>query len=450
MATPLPIIAVMSAVNPILGSAAIVAEIIAKLRQNLNTEATIDFVDEIGSTSKQSGRLQFFYQGRVFSHELSRAIVSVAPLAWFNIPIQIEGESGSGKRTLAWSIHGSSGASGPFVSIDCSGCSAAELQSSYSEAANGTLYLENIDALDEKIQKVLVHLLDVNIYSSVDTKSRVRTITASEIDLASLVSTGKLSQDLHQRLRAGYVKLPPLRQQPEAVLPMFKWFYENVQGARRSDLFDKLFAMIFRKRAREPRYSEDLEQELVAHQWPGNYRELRGCAYGSFVDSRLRGLELSARVVKKYINSDRAELPTAVVSIKSTTSTEEMAIQARTLEVLTALRQGEKKYSESLGAYFRRTGLRGPIRISVGRRIVLAYAKFTSNELRLIRKLGYVEGKPTDRASLESSNVNMNNYTTFLNELDLKATTVRDPIKVDELSHNEQLWFKKLKRKQVL
>ena len=61
-----------------------------------------------------------------------------------------------------------------------------------------------------------------------------------------------------------------------------------------------------------------------------------------------------------------------------------------------------------------------------------------------------MEGTPITPEALRAADLNVNNYTTFLTELGLKATTLRDPVKIKELTAEEQLWFKRLRRQQVM
>lgn len=129
---------------------------------------------------------------------------------------------------------------------------------------------------------------------------------------------------------------------------------------------------------------------------------------------------------------------------------EEKLIRSKTTMMLDSLRVGEKRYDETLGAFFKRQGLRGKYRIPVARRIVLAFAKFIPHEHKLIRTLGFVIGKPKDPEELGECEVNLNNFTTFLAELDLKLTTIREPITMEEIRPDERVWLKKLRRTTVL
>lgn len=434
----------------------VLIEAVRRSLRNPNSDLTVDFLDETNDGHPESDNPAFYYQGRVFSQQLSTAIESIAPLAFFNIPILIEGETGTGKKTLAWSIHRTSGVPGGFVCFDCQSCSPATFQSVLSgtgnasdvrqEAVGGTLCLERIEALDGRMQTSLMRVMDEGVLEADNGEVNTRLIATADLPIKQLVSEGKFRQDLYTRLKVGYVELPPLREQLEAILPMFRWFVECVPPQPTSTRTDSFL----HGRSEEVCYADDLESVLTEHSWPGNYRELRTCAHGGFVASRLRGNVISGRVVRKYMQDESEKQACDTMPGAHAVDDTESSVQHKTFEVLAALKQGEKKRGESLGAYFRRTGLRGPMRITVGRRIVLAYAKFVHHEQRLARHLGFVEGNPKDSQELEASDVNTNNYTTFLNQLGLKATTVRDPIKLADLSQEEQSWLKRLKRKQVL
>lgn len=437
--------------------AAIGAAAFIRWHDENHAEIEFSFSDDNSSVggkgqSESSGRL-FQHEGRVYSKLLAEAIVSCAPLLVYSVPILIEGEIGSGKEALARSIHTSSPDSGELNIIRCDRYLTADfeglLSASIADESSGTLFLDNVSVLDRKMQLSVLRTLD-QLSSSQDElpvkmRRQARIIASSCEDLRAAVSAGRFSQELFARLSVGYVKLPTLRDQKDAIFPTFRWFIES-NPPRPSSFLDE---RILRVQNQKTTYADDVASALLSHSWPGNFDELRTCAHRMYMDSRWHGGLISGSMVNRFIKQTAVRVPFRSGDMKEDPPDTEALIRQKVNDVLKALRLGERKLSESLAGYFRRTGLQGQLRRSVSRRIVLAYAKFCTQEDRLLRQLGFVHGKPSDRQALDSADVNMNNFTTFLSELDLKLTTIRDPIKVADLSADERVWLKSLRRKQV-
>jgi len=167
--------------------------------------------------------------------------------------LAIEGETGSGKETVARSLHSWSGRQGPFVRVDCNAIPAAraeaELFDGLRSAASGTLMLDQVASLPVALQHKLLDAPDVCVV-----------VTASE-PLSSLVREGRLDRDLLTRISSpgATVRLPPLRQ-------------------RREDIAG-IFLRLLRSSADRPRdfeVSPDLIEKLCLHTWPFNLSELVG------------------------------------------------------------------------------------------------------------------------------------------------------------------------------
>jgi two-component system response regulator HydG len=200
-----------------------------------------------------------------------------------DVPILIEGESGTGKDLLARAAHAMSArAAGPYVALNMSAIpenlAEAELfghekgaftgaeqarAGFFAEADGGTLFLDEVGLLPPALQPKLLRVLQDGEYIPVGSrkarKANVRVIAATNEDLARNVKAGRFREDLWFRLRVVPVRLPPLRERREDV-PLLVEHFVRKHAARLS----------------RPPLLPDAEamKALLDHPWPGNIREL--------------------------------------------------------------------------------------------------------------------------------------------------------------------------------
>ena len=196
----------------------------------------------------------------------------------------LTGESGTGKSSLARAVHGwSVHAAGPFVTFSAPATSAslfeaelfghargaftgavADAPGRVALADSGTLFLDEIGEVPLALQPKLLRLLQERVYERVgDGRERpaaVRVVAATNRDLAADVAAGRFREDLYYRLNVIEVRLPPLRERSEDVVPIARHLLAHF-GARagRAGLA----------------FTPDAEAALGSHAWPGNLRELR-------------------------------------------------------------------------------------------------------------------------------------------------------------------------------
>lgn len=192
------------------------------------------------------------------------------------MPILLEGETGSGKTTMAKNIHDESGRSGRFVHLNLSAFAPSLVESeifghvkgaftgalnpkrgAIVEAHKGTLFLDEIDSLTLDLQTKLLLFLDDYHVRAVggehSTKVDVRLIFASGSKLKDLVAEGKMRKDFFYRLHSGCTySLPPLRDQPALIKDLLRTF-EQTQAV----VFD-----------------QELFEFYSQCKWPGNIRQL--------------------------------------------------------------------------------------------------------------------------------------------------------------------------------
>ena len=200
------------------------------------------------------------------------------------LPILITGENGCGKSLLAEYIHcHSSCAQGPFVSVNMGALSEGAFESemfghvkgAYTDAKTarigrvelaeqGTLFMDEIANLPLTQQAKILRLLEEGEYerlgSSQTRQARIRTISATNAELGSLIAERSFRQDLLYRLNGITLQIPPLRE-------------------RLADI--RLLAERFLTKARRhyassaQGFSSGALQALDRYSWPGNVRELQ-------------------------------------------------------------------------------------------------------------------------------------------------------------------------------
>src|SRR5688572_16384166 len=199
-------------------------------------------------------------------------------------PALIEGESGSGKERVAFSLHHlSARASQPFLALNCAAISpslveptlfgyakgaftgAATAKSGYFEdAGEGTLFLDEIGELPLELQAKLLRVLENGEYQRVgETQTRVsraRVVAATNRDLREEIRKGRFRSDLYHRLSVFELVVPPLRELGDDRMKLLD-YYRNLYAAKAG-----AEPFVFDERARA---------RWAGYAFPGNVRELK-------------------------------------------------------------------------------------------------------------------------------------------------------------------------------
>lgn len=190
--------------------------------------------------------------------------------------VMLLGESGTGKEVTAKALHSlSPRARNPFIAVNCSAIpesladsllfghekgaftGADRLQEGYFRAAhNGTLFLDEVGELPRAIQPKLLRAIEerqvLPVGASRSVAVNVRIIAATNRNVIEEINSGEFRGDLFFRLADLTIRLPPLRERREDILPILLSQWEK--GS--------------------PRFTPDLVEALLLHPWPYNVREL--------------------------------------------------------------------------------------------------------------------------------------------------------------------------------
>jgi len=216
--------------------------------------------------------------------------------------VMIKGESGTGKELIARAIHSSSNRRYfPIITINCGAYTEGILESElfghekdafagalYSRrgklemADKGTIFLDEIGNIGEKMQKDLLRLINTKQFSRLGSEKQInvdfRIICSTGKDLENAVQEGAFSEDLYYRLNVFNISLPPLRERRIDIPSIARFFI-------------KKYAQSLNKNVRD--ISQEALQVLVEYEWPGNVRELRNVIERAMVITKGDLIELN-------------------------------------------------------------------------------------------------------------------------------------------------------------
>jgi len=204
-----------------------------------------------------------------------------------DVPVLVEGETGTGKELVARSVHAASPrAKGPYVVSDCGSIpselaeselfghkrgafsgAVADRQGAFQRADGGTLCLDELGELPLDLQPKLLRVLETGEVRPVgdDTprKVDVRVVASTNRDLHAEVHRGRFRRDLLYRLEVVKVRMPPLRSRPEDIPVLVRH-------------------LVRAKLPEDDTVEGPNLAKLLAYSWPGNVRELRNILLRAF------------------------------------------------------------------------------------------------------------------------------------------------------------------------
>ncbi len=232
------------------------------------------------------------------------------------IPVLIQGETGTGKEVLARYLHHTNrDVNGPFIALNCSALTRelfeAELfgyeggaftgadkrgkPGKMALSAEGTLFLDEITELSPELQAKLLRVIQERSFFRVggtqEVEVRTRIVCATNGDTERLVARGAFREDLFYRLNVCRVIVPPLRERREEIVPLTWMFLRR---------FTEEFGHVF----------EEIEPEalrlLEEYTWPGNVREMRNVLTNIAIFEE--GSVVTAAMVHRHLTRDGSRI----------------------------------------------------------------------------------------------------------------------------------------------
>ncbi|MBR4837278.1 MAG: sigma-54-dependent Fis family transcriptional regulator [Bacteroidales bacterium] len=241
---------------------------------------------------------------------LNRAIEVAVQVAATDLPVFINGESGTGKDVFPQIIHqNSSRKHGPYFAINCgaipegtidselfghekgSFTGAYDTRKGYFEVADGgTLFLDEVGELPLATQSRLLRVLEngefIKVGSSKIQKTNVRVVAATNVDIPTAIEKGRFREDLYYRLNTVPIHIPPLRDRKEDIKLLFRKFA--------SDFAEKYHIP-------SVQLTQDALAMLENYRWDGNIRQLKNVTEQISIIEEAR--VISSDVLKNYLPS---------------------------------------------------------------------------------------------------------------------------------------------------
>ena len=236
--------------------------------------------DENRDLRRRLGKHEIIWSGPV----MERLMAQVERVAASETRVAIQGETGTGKELIAWTIHQKSARhAGPFVTLNCAAVPAELIESElfghekgsftgaatrhvgkFEQASGGTLFLDEIGDMPLVMQSKLLRVLEEGEIERIGGDKPIavdaRVVVATHRNLEEMVRQGSFRADLFHRVYVFPIALPPLRERIDEIPVLAEYFAAQVatQNGWRAKHFSTESLVI-----------------LQRYTWPGNVRELR-------------------------------------------------------------------------------------------------------------------------------------------------------------------------------
>jgi DNA-binding NtrC family response regulator len=214
--------------------------------------------------------------------------------------ILITGETGTGKELIAKIIHEISERKGAFIGININAypdslienelfghekgsfTNAVSTQKGKFElASNGTLFLDEIGEMPIAVQSKLLRILQEREFSMIGSNSIIkltaRVVSATNIDIENAVLQNKFREDLFYRINVFHLKVPPLRERKDDIMPLVYYFIKKFNAENKKNIIN---------------ISKDVEEILIDYNFPGNIRELENIIERSVIVTPFDSIEV--------------------------------------------------------------------------------------------------------------------------------------------------------------
>ncbi|MEO1228802.1 MAG: sigma-54 dependent transcriptional regulator [Myxococcota bacterium] len=275
-------------------------------REDRRTRTRLEATQEVLSGARDFPRRhdpEGAFEGMIGSSPAMQKIFKmIEKVARGDTAVAVGGESGTGKELVATAIHRRSPrAEGPLIKVNCGAIPESLMESElfghergaftgavkrklgrFELADGGTIFLDEIAELPLSMQVKLLRVLQEKVVDRVGGEQPVpidvRIISATNRDLAAEVEAGRFREDLYYRLHVVPLRLPPLRERTEDIIPLARHFAKVLRARTLSDVEG---------------FTAEAEQRLATHHFPGNVRELVNVVEQAlvFADPPLIGVE---------------------------------------------------------------------------------------------------------------------------------------------------------------
>jgi DNA-binding NtrC family response regulator len=291
-------------------------------------------------------------QAIVSSPAMLQLLELVERISQTSAAVLISGESGSGKELIARAVHHYSlRCTRPWVDVSCAALPEHLVESElfgyekgafsgadspkpglFELANHGTLFLDEIGELEPRMQVKLLRVLDGVAYYRLGGVRKVtvdvRVVAATNQDLEEMVECGRFRKDLYHRLGQICLRVPPLRERAEDIVPLADHFLQQ-SNPRVS-------------------FSNEALAALASHSWPGNVRELRNVVTKAAVLTR--GSEIQAAdLVLGQAKSQMLSAPVATISASANSANLEGIEKSMILRVLSQTNGHQQRAADLLG-----------------------------------------------------------------------------------------------------
>jgi two-component system response regulator AtoC len=206
----------------------------------------------------------------------------IGQIGWFEPPVLIQGETGSGKEVVARELHAQSPrAHRSFLKLNCAALPTELVESElfgyergaftgafqkkagmFEMADGGTILLDEIGDMDVRLQAKLLQVLQDHEFQRIGGKETikvdVRVIAATHRDLEKAIADRTFREDLYYRLNVINIVMPPLRERTEDIIPLAEFLMKKHAS----------------QNIPNPAITPELKHAMMSHHWPGNVREL--------------------------------------------------------------------------------------------------------------------------------------------------------------------------------
>ncbi len=342
--------------DKIIGAVAAETDITSQVRLNqelLNANKKVNHLQQ--EMAKMSPAADPFQPIKGSSLAIRQIKSMIQKLSATQATVLILGESGVGKELFAKAVHDvREGANAPFVAINCGAISPTLFESElfgYEKGAfsgadqkgkkgmielarGGTLFLDEVGEMPLDMQVKLLRVLQEKKYYPVGGTKQIeadfRVVAATNKNLEELVKEGKFREDLFYRLNVVTLKIPPLRERIEDTIELAHFF---------------LYEFSLRYNRPIHAISQNVMQNLLHYDWPGNIRELRNAIERLVVfatDGTIKEEDLPYSL-QSQPNPAPIELPDDLISLQEELEAHERRVIARAIELENGNKQAAAK-----------------------------------------------------------------------------------------------------------